>query len=552
MKIPSENIERQTFIHDVLTRCTASQEDRKEAYRTLKQMYLFGCDSESEIQGTVNKIWPHVDQTVSFLYAQDTTRFNIELSKSVPESEYGKVPALDEAVNDTWHSSNTDIIYGDALTWSHVYGSMFVKARWHTSYIAPDVVEPHNFGVWREDVMGLENQEAFSHTYLIPKQQLLYELTVANHPSAQRIVDEAVANEEQKDDQTAQPIDRIITSSAMPVVMGQLNQTLGVRIQYKPKLAQPMVRMHELYVYDDEIKDFTVFTLAHPGVIVYDRPISKLYLPNKIPFVQVCPFPMHDYFWGMSAVERLIVLQQMRNRRWDQVQHMMELQASPPSYATGFEGSADDIQDAMDTPNGLVVSDNPGGKAEKLQTTIPDDLFAEITYIDTQFDEALGTTPIMSGQGASGVRSESHASQLLRVGASRAKRRAMVVEDSLEELATLYLHLLQKYSAARYRDELTETEFTASQFTDDFVVRVDAHSNSPLFMQDSRETALLLFKAKAIDRTELLDLLQVPMKDLLKIKLKTKIEPAEAAAAKQEQAAIAAGQKVTKIGGKSK
>jgi len=549
MKIPDDKpgIERQEFIHDVLQLCTASQEDRREAYRTLKTFYLYGCETEAEIQGTVNKIWSHIDQSVSFNYSQDTTRFSVELSKSVPQDEYGKVPPLSEAVNDVWHASNTDIRYGDALTWAYVYGSMFIKPRWNVSQISPDIVEPHNFGVWREDMVGLENQEAISHTYLIPKSQLLYELKLANHPSAQQIVDDAVANEEQKDDQTAQPIDRIITSSAMPVVTGQFNPSLGVRMPYKPKLAQPMVRMHELYVFDDSIHDYTVFTLAHPGIIVYDRPISNLYLPNALPFVQICPFPMHDYFYGISAVERLIVLQKMRNRRWDQVQHMMELQASPPSYATGFDGSVDEIQDAMDTPNGLVLSDNPGGKAEKLQTTIPDDLFSEITYLDTQFDDQMGTTPIMSGQGESGVRSESHAAQLLRVGASRAKRRAMIVEDSLEELATLYLRLLQKYSKSRFRDEIAGVEFTASQFTDDFIVRVDAHSNSPLFMADSRETALLLFKAKAIDREELLDLLQVPIKDLLKVNLKTKIEPAEAAAAKAQQAAEAAGQKVTKI-----
>jgi hypothetical protein len=402
--------------------------------------------------------------------------------------------------------------------------------------------------VWREDMVGLDNQEAFSHSYLIPKSQLEYELKIGKHPSAAAIIEEAVFNESQRDDYSAEPIDRIITSSGLPTVQGQLNQSIGLRIEYKPKLSQPMCRMHELYVFDTAIHDYRVFTIAAPGAIIYDRPIKELYLENEVPLIQVCPFPVHDYFYGISAVERLMVLQLMRNRRWDQIQHMMELQASPPSYASGFEGDADEIQNAMDTPNGLVLSDNPGGKAEKLQTKIPDDLFAEITYIDGLFDDQMGTTKILSGQGESGVRSESHAAQLLRVGASRAKKRAMIVEDSLEELATLYLKLLQKYSDARYRDELKHTEFIANQFTDQFVVRVDAHSNSPVFMADARETAILLFKAKAIDREELLDLLQVPMKDLLKYKLRTKIEPAEADAARKQQAAEAAG-KVTKLRG---
>jgi hypothetical protein len=49
---------------------------------------------------------------------------------------------------------------------------------------------------------------------------------------------------------------------------------------------------------------------------------------------------------------------------------------------------------------------------------------------------------------------------------------------------------------------------------------VDAHSNSPIFTEDLRQLAFNLFKAKAIDTESLLDLLEPPMKQLLKDKLK--------------------------------
>jgi hypothetical protein len=42
MKIPEKAEERAEFVADVIQRCTASQEDRREAYRTLKQFYLYG------------------------------------------------------------------------------------------------------------------------------------------------------------------------------------------------------------------------------------------------------------------------------------------------------------------------------------------------------------------------------------------------------------------------------------------------------------------------------------------------------------------------------
>jgi hypothetical protein len=51
-------------------------------------------------------------------------------------------------------------------------------------------------------------------------------------------------------------------------------------------------------------------------------------------------------------------------------------------------------------------------------------------------------------------------------------------------------------------------------------VKVDAHSNSPIFTEDLRQLAFNLFKAQAIDREGLIDLLEPPMKQLLKEKLK--------------------------------
>jgi hypothetical protein len=551
MKIPSDPAERAAFVEEVVGRCLASREERVASYRNLKQYYMYGRETSADLAenvfGTVNKIDSHLDQVVSFLYSQDTTRFSVEIGKSVSELELLKLPALNEAINDVWHSSNTDIRFGDSLTWSLVYGSMFLKPRWHVDRIIPDVVEPHNVGVWREDITGLENQEAFVHCYLIPKSQLLYELVTANYPDPQKVVDEAIENDESPENAVGQPIDRITTSSALPTVSGEGDLNIGPRLTYTPKYSGPMVRMNELYVYDDAIHDYRVFTVANPFVSIYDRPMDRIFLPNELPLRQICPYPLHDYFYGMSLVERLIPLQDMRNQRWEQVQHMMEMQARPSSVVSGSAvGSVDEFQDALDSPGGLGIIDQ-GSKIEKQEVVIPDDLLAEITYIDSQFDEKDGTTPVMSGKGEQGVRSEGHAAQLLRAGSSRAKRRALIVEDSLEEVATLYLRILQKFSDAEYRAEPGEGEqegavFIPKQFTENFMVKVDAHSNSPLFTQDLTQMAFALFKAKAIDRATLIEMLPVPMKDLLKLKLKSKIEPAEArAAAKQEKLELITG-----------
>jgi hypothetical protein len=156
---------------------------------------------------------------------------------------------------------------------------------------------------------------------------------------------------------------------------------------------------------------------------------------------------------------------------------------------------------------------------EKLAPQMPGDLFEVIHEVDAMFAEASGITSVLSGRGETGVRSQGHASQLARLGSSRAKKRALIIEDSLEKVATLYLKIIQEYD----KEKLVDTEnvaFIPEQFTKNFVVKVDAHSNSPIFTEDTRQMAFNLFKSGAIDKESLLDLLEPPMKQLLKEKLK--------------------------------
>ena len=78
---------------------------------------------------------------------------------------------------------------------------------------------------------------------------------------------------------------------------------------------------------------------------------------------------------------------------------------------------------------------------------------------------------------------------------------------------------MQAYDATHLTD-IEGKKFIAEQFTRQYVVKVDAHSNSPIFMEDMRSLAFNLFKAQAIDKESLIDMLDPPMKQMLKEKLK--------------------------------
>jgi len=527
MKIPSAPIEREIFYLDLIQKCLVSREDRRPDYAALRSWYLFG-NGPSETPAIYNKIFPHIDQLTSFLYSAETTRFSINIGASVEESEHTKIPSLTRALNDEWLNSNADQVFSQAVSWSLAYSSTFIKLIINKG-IHPYMVEPACIGVLREDSPYTDRQEAIVQTYYITKSELYSRLY--SHPKREQIVKRVSATQHDRTE-IANGIEKIILSSSNPTMYGNVNMDLSGMNRYKAVVAEETVEMTELWVWNDDTNDYQVVTKADPDIIVYDRSGESIFLKGELPFIQICPNPQYDYYWGTSEVARLIYLQQLRTKRMAEILDLLSKQVSPPTALIGFTGILDEKNFALNRAGGLLATDMPNAKVEKLAPTIPPDLFREIGEIDAMFEEASGISSILQGKGESGVRSTGHASQLARLGSSRAKKRALVIEDSLEKLATLYLKCMQVYDDTHFKDT-KGSKFIAEQFTQDFVVKVDAHSNSPIFMEDLRQLAFNLFKAQVIDKESLLDLLEPPMKQLLQDRLKVMEKKAEEIAAQQ-------------------
>jgi hypothetical protein len=540
MIIPAEPAAAFAFYRDTITKCLSTRSERRAHYNALRMYYLYGVDPAQAEGPVYNKIFPSIDQIASFMYSHETTRFTIELGESVSTDtkigETRKIPAMKYALAKEWNASNTDIVFGSSILWAFALGSMFIKAiPGNRGSILPGVVDPDDFGVLREDVMGLHNQEAFTHSYLITKSQLTNELEMGEHKRKAEILERVSGSPRLSSQADGGMWDRIVVTAVSPNIVGSLRGGMWTNLSQmvRAKVSEPLIEMHELYVYDDACDDYRLVTLAGPEEIVWDRPLERAFLKHESPFVQICPSPNPHYFYGDSEVERLIPLQEKLNKRMWQIDHLLELQAKPPKTMSGFSSPVDEMALTFDSPNGLIATDMPGAKADVHQPVIPENLYREVHEIIDQFEDMIGLTNVNLGKGEAGVRSQGHASQLSRLGSSRIKKRALVVEDAIEKLATLYLQLKRRFDKRRMR-AVDGEEFVAAQFTEDFIAKVDAHSNSPIFMEDQTALAFKLFEVKAIDRDELLDLVEVPMRELLKERLKSKIEPQEAAAAAEE------------------
>jgi len=515
MRIPSNDLDREEFYLDLIRKCLVSREERKTDYQNLRSWYLFG-NGPSQAPAIYNKIFPHLDQLTSFLYSAETTRFSINTGAAVPDAEQLKVPTLTRALNDEWLNSNADQVFSTATTWALVYNSAFVKLIMRNGEAHPYMVEPQCIGVLREDTTYTDRQEALVHTYYITKSELYDRLY--NHPNREAIVKRLSVSVHERTE-IANGMERILMSQTNPQLYGNVNLDLSGQNRYKAMVGEDTVEMTELWVWNDETQDYQVITKADPDVIIYDRSGEKMFLKGELPFVQICPNPLYDYYWGGSEVQRLQYLQELRNNRMTDVLDLLSKQVNPPTAFIGFTGISEEKLFALNRAGGQISNDMPNAKVDRLAPNMPPDLFAEIREIDQMFEEASGIGNVLQGKGEAGVRSSGHASQLARLGSSRVKKRALVIEDSLEKLATLYLKCMQAYNSTHFKN-IDGVPFIAEQFTKDFVVKVDAHSNSPIFMEDQRQMAFNLLKAGAIDKESLIDLIEPPMKQLLKDRLK--------------------------------
>lgn len=552
MRLPTQPNERLEFYKQLSRKCFTSRNNRIGFYNAMRMYYLFGVDDYGydDQNGAFNKIYPHLQQINSFMFSPETTRFNIDLGPSVPSEFQSYVQPMVDLLQQQWHGTpeqGMDETVKGGVEWSQVWGSTFVKLRPRVWVDPNDITKrkflsirhsitpPHNIGVLREDKYGLYNQEAYGEKYMITKSQLEDELTA--HPQRQRLIAyirDMTPVTSAETQAGAGAIDRLlVTAISGDSVEGEANMIGSpLSMLYKPVIADELIEMTELYVYDSSVEDWRIVTLIGDEEPVWDRPIDKIFLPRTLPHIQICPLISNDYAFGYSRVEKIIRLQQFRNERISDIRHALRKQAHPPYSITGVAGIPDEMQYALDTPQAMLVLPDQNAQIAAQEPTIPGDQWNDIAEIDSMIDETAGLPKINQGQHTKGVRSEAQAQTMSELGATRAKSDALTIEDSLDAIATVSVRILRRYCASELRQDSDQDAqvFVPSQFPDDFTAKVDGHSSSPVFRENFEAKVFKLLALNAIDKEEALQLLDIPRKKQLITALKERIEPAEAQA----------------------
>lgn len=533
MRIPSDLAERENFLNEVIRLCEGSAPRRLQLNATMRDYCLFGSDG-GEVK--YNKIWPTIDLLSSFLYGQEGVEFSLSFGVGVPEEQTVYAETMRNKAHEIWCDTGTDELFGEAVFWSLVHGSSILKTV-NNGGLRTYYVEPHMIGVYREDITKIDDQEAITHLYYTTKSGLQTMTKMLGSEKQAKLLERVSPIGPVDEHQAPSTVTQIIARGQIGApngVTGNLQSKI-TQYDYRPEVGPDFIEMRETWVWDDEIEDYRVFTVASPGVVIFDRPGAELCLKGEHPFTKISPFPLPNYFWSLSMVQNLIGLQDWRDMHSSRVDSVFRRILRPSRVFTGpgWTGLSDEKMLSLDKEGGFFNSNVPGSKVDTYKPEV--DLGQALAYlhdIDQKFDEMAGVgANLLRGVGDEGVRSMQHAQVLSRMGSARIKKAALKLEDPAEKMITNMLKIQREHDKNTYLDD-EGREFKLAQCTSNFSIKVSGHSLSPVFIEDTKMQAEKLVGMQAMTRKRYLQQVKPPMQEELQRDLK-KIEEGEA---KEKQA----------------
>lgn len=531
------------WVKEVIDECMASVGERALIYTRAAQYYYTGTyDSRAAIY---NKTKPFIDKLSGFLMQPTDVRFQVIFDTGEDDNVLERAQLVSEKLSADFRSTDSDITFAEALTWSMINGCQLLKHYPQDEGFKLAAVHPQNFGVLGETILDLDEQEAFCHvTY--PTMSRLRSL-LEEHPRKDEIMERIeTGRPTQQDEEQPSYFHQMVVGGLNPLgdpggaprseAAGIVN-VFPVPTPWKPnRRLAPTVKFCELWVKDrDRGGDYTTMQVVYPDVIIEGdmtrRNISRV--PGRSSFVKIQPQVTPGYFWGRSLISDVQMLQDVLNKRLRDIKVMWDRNVNAPQVFSGFTSITEEQYYKIISEGGFINDPNPNAKANKLLDPPPQGYMEELQFILGLFEEASGFSPIMSGQGEPGVRAGVHAQTLVRTSSPRLIDQAARVERQLAESGYLSMRIMQAMDPRIYRTD-KGTEFTLKEFPDDFQVQVDSHSASPAFAEDNRQVAIALARAGAIDSEDLIHMLHPPGAELLLSRLRQR-QKAQAQAAATEK-----------------
>lgn len=554
LRIPKKLTTATEWARELIDEMMASAEDRQQIYEKASQYYYQGTsDARASIH---NKVKTFIDRVSGYYYQPTNVRFNVLWDSNEPVDVLERGRATSQMLSADYRSTDTDLRFSDAVTWSLICGNYFLKhlPDGHGFRAAP--VHPVSMGVLSESVNNLDEQEAFVHVTYPTVSRLRSMLTQAGNPRAEQIIERILeARGSERDQDEPSYFHQMVVGGMHP--LGDTGQTpsaagivtvFPIPTPWRPqRRVSPTVRHCELWVRDEERGgDYTTIQLIYPDIVLegIDTPKNLSGVPGHHPFVKVEANLTPGYFWGRSMIADVQMLQDVLNKRLRDLKVMWDRNAAAPYSFSGFQSITEEQYYKLISEGGFISDPNPNAKASKLTEPPPGGYLEELEFLFKMFDEAGGFSPIMTGQGEPSVRAGVHAQTLVRTSSPGLIDPATRIERQLADSGYLALRIMANNDPRIYSTE-GGLEFLLAAFLDShetFQVEVDSHSASPAFAEDSRQTAIALARAQAIGGEDLIEMLNPPNAQLLLAHLKERKAAVAKAQQQQEAQAMLTGQ----------
>lgn len=532
----------------------ASADDRSRMYEKASQYYYSGS---ADVRASIhNKVKTFIDRVSGYYYQPTNVRFNVLWDSNEPVDVLERGRAVSQMLSADYRSTDTDLRFSDAVTWSLILGNYFLKhlPDGHGFRAAP--VHPVNMGVLSESVNNLDEQEAFVHVSYPTVSRLRSMLTAAGNPRANSIIEQILeARSSERDQQEPSYFHEMVVGGMNP--LGDVNSTpsaagivqvFPIPTPWRPqRRVSPTVKHCELWIRDENRSgDYTTIQMIYPDIMLegVDTPKNLSGVPGHHPFVKVEANLTPGYSWGRSMVADVQMLQDVLNKRLRDLKVMWDRNAAAPYSFSGFQSITEEQYYKLISEGGFISDPNPNAKASKLTEPPPGGYLEELEFLFKMFDEAGGFSPIMTGQGEPSVRAGVHAQTLVRTSSPGLIDPATRIERQLADSGYLALRIMANNDPRIYSTE-GGLEFLLAAFLDShetFQVEVDSHSASPAFAEDSRQVAIALARAQAIGGEDLIEMLNPPNAQLLLAHLKERKAAMAKAQQQQEAQAMLTGQ----------
>jgi hypothetical protein len=151
--------------------CEVSRASRQQKYRNLRSWYESGSADGSPSR--YNKLFAHINVVGSFIFSPGTVRFGVHLPPQVRKEWMAPSIIARDEFRQLWEESASDTLIDGSLEWSLVYGGTIVKVQPdYPSGFRLGYIQPWDFGVSREDVRDLDDQDTICHWYTLSLPQI--------------------------------------------------------------------------------------------------------------------------------------------------------------------------------------------------------------------------------------------------------------------------------------------------------------------------------------------------------------------------------------------